>query len=223
MIKTILLAEDEKDIRDVVKKSLVDNGYNVIEVEDGAEAIKSLDEKLPDMAVLDLGLPKVSGETVCRQIKRDYPNIPVIILTAKAQSSDVILGFNLGADDYVKKPFMVEELIARVKAQFKARGEGVAKLKVADLELDNGTKEVKRGGKVIHLTPKEFELLYCLMNNAGQVMSRDVLLNKIWLYSPEIESRVVDVYIGYLRKKIDYRGKKKLIHSIRGFGYSIKK
>jgi DNA-binding response OmpR family regulator len=222
MLKTILVAEDEKDIRSVLKKSLMANSYNVIEAQDGVEALTLTEKKLPDLVILDLGLPKMSGESVCTEIKKNYPGIPVILLTAKGQSSDIIHGFKLGADDYVSKPFVIDELLARIKARFTALGENISKLTVADLELDNGTKEVKRNDQPISLTPKEFELLYYLMVNTGQVMSREVLLNKIWLYSPDIESRVVDVYIGYLRKKIDSLSKKKLIHSIRGFGYTIK-
>lgn len=222
MLKTILVVEDEKDIRESLKKSLIENNYAVETAEDGAQAINMVDKKMPDLVILDLGLPKISGESVLQEIKKNYPNMPVIILSAKSQTSDIVTGFNLGADNYVPKPFIIEELLARIKARFNAMGEGRFKLTVADLELNNDTKEVKRAGKLIGLTPKEFELLHYLMANTGRVLSRESILNKVWLYSPEIESRVVDVYIGYLRRKIDYRQKKKLIHSIRGFGYSIK-
>ncbi len=222
MLKTILVVEDEKDIRESLKKSLTENNYVVEVATDGAEALAIVEEKTPDLVILDLGLPKISGESVLQEIKKNYPAMPVIILSAKSTSSDIITGFNLGADNYVPKPFVIEELLARIKARFNSMGEGRFKLEVADLELNNDTKEVKRGGKLISLTPKEFELLHYLMSNTGRVLSRESILNKVWLYSPDIESRVVDVYIGYLRRKIDYRQKKKLIHSIRGFGYSIK-
>lgn len=222
MLKTILVVEDEKDIRDSLKKSLTENNYAVETAEDGAQALSLVEKKMPDLVILDLGLPKISGESVLQEIKKNYPNMPVIILSAKSTTSDIVTGFNLGADNYVPKPFVIEELLARIKARFSSMGDGRFKLQVADLELNDDTKEVKRGGKLISLTPKEFELLHYLMANSGRVLSRESILNKIWLYSPEIESRVVDVYIGYLRRKIDYRQKKKLIHSIRGFGYSIK-
>jgi DNA-binding response OmpR family regulator len=222
MLKTILVVEDEKDIRDSLKKSLTENNYAVETAEDGAQALSLVEKKIPDLVILDLGLPKISGESVLQEIKKNYPNMPVIILSAKSTTSDIVTGFNLGADNYVPKPFVIEELLARIKARFSSMGDGRFKLQVADLELNDDTKEVKRGGKLISLTPKEFELLHYLMANSGRVLSRESILNKIWLYSPEIESRVVDVYIGYLRRKIDYRQKKKLIHSIRGFGYSIK-
>ncbi|MFZ6035281.1 MAG: response regulator transcription factor [Patescibacteria group bacterium] len=222
MLKTILIVEDEKDIRESLQNSLTENNYLVVTAEDGAQALSLVEKKIPDLVILDLGLPKISGESVLREIKQNYPAMPVIILSAKTETSDIVTGFNLGADNYVPKPFVIEELLARIKARFNSLGEGRFKLKVADLELNNDTKEVKRGDKLISLTPKEFELLYYLMSNTGRVLSRESILNKVWLYSPEIESRVVDVYIGYLRRKIDYRQKKKLIHSIRGFGYSIK-
>lgn len=222
MLKTILIVEDEKDIRESLQNSLTENNYLVVTAEDGAQALSLVEEKIPDLVILDLGLPKISGESVLREIKQNYPAMPVIILSAKTETSDIVTGFNLGADNYVPKPFVIEELLARIRARFNSLGEGRFKLKVADLELNNDTKEVKRGDKLISLTPKEFELLYYLMSNTGRVLSRESILNKVWLYSPEIESRVVDVYIGYLRRKIDYRQKKKLIHSIRGFGYSIK-
>lgn len=222
MLKKILLVEDEKDIRDSLKKSLTENNYLVETAEDGAAALMMVDKISPDMVILDLGLPKISGESVLQEIKKNYPNMPVIILSAKSTTSDIVSGLNLGADNYIAKPFMIEELLARIKAQFKTMGNDIIKLKVADLELDNDSKEVRRAGKLIQLTPKEFELLYHLMSNVGRVLSRETILNKVWLYSPDIESRVVDVYIGYLRRKIDHRQRKKLILSIRGFGYSIK-
>jgi Response regulators consisting of a CheY-like receiver domain and a winged-helix DNA-binding domain len=222
MLKKILLVEDEKDIRDSLKKSLTENNYLVETAEDGAAALMMVDKISPDMVILDLGLPKISGESVLQEIKKNYPNMPIIILSAKSTTSDIVSGLNLGADNYIAKPFMIEELLARIKAQFKTMGNDIIKLKVADLELDNDSKEVRRAGKLIQLTPKEFELLYHLMSNVGRVLSRETILNKVWLYSPDIESRVVDVYIGYLRRKIDHRQRKKLILSIRGFGYSIK-
>lgn len=222
MLKKILIVEDEKDIRDSLKKSLTENNYLVETAEDGAAALMMVDKISPDMVILDLGLPKISGESVLQEIKKNYPNMPIIILSAKSTTSDIVSGLNLGADNYIAKPFMIEELLARIKAQFKTMGNDIIKLKVADLELDNDSKEVRRAGKLIQLTPKEFELLYHLMSNVGRVLSRETILNKVWLYSPDIESRVVDVYIGYLRRKIDHRQRKKLILSIRGFGYSIK-
>ena len=222
MLKKILVVEDEDEIREFLIKLLRDNDYAPVAVADGAAALKTFDKSLPDLVLLDLGLPKISGETVCLEIKKNYPDVPVIVLTAKSQSADVLHGFKLGADDYVSKPFIGEEVMARIKARFNAvdgQGDIIA---VNGLELSTKTFEVKRNGKVIPLTQKEFELLHYLMVNKGRVLTREMILNKVWLYSPDIESRVVDVYIGYLRKKIDGGQKQKLIHSARGFGYSIK-
>lgn len=222
MIKTILVVEDDQELREFLKKILIDSDYAVSQAEDGTQALKILQKTPPDLVILDLGLPKVSGETVAMELKKNYPDIPVIILTAKSQTKDIIQGFNLGVDDYVSKPFVGEELIARIKARFRAKGDDSEQLKVGDLTLDSKTFEVKRNGKLIPLSQTEFELLRYLMSNKGRVLTREMILNKVWLYSPNIESRVVDVYIGYLRKKIDAGNKKKLIQSLRGFGYTVK-
>lgn len=222
MLKTILVVEDEEEIRNYLKKFLRDNGYAVLTAQDGAIALKVFRKTPPDLVVLDLNLPTLSGETVCIEMKKDYPEIPVIMLTAKSKSTDVMSGFKLGADDYVSKPFDGDELMARIKARLKVRGKEEVVLKVDNLELDSLTFEARRNGKTISLTQKEFELLHYLMSNSGRVLTRDMILNKVWLYSPDIESRVVDVYVGYLRKKVDSGHKKKLIQSLRGFGYVLK-
>ena len=172
--------------------------------------------------VLDLGLPNMSGEAVTSEVRKKYPELPVIILTAKDSISDIVQGLNLGADDYMTKPFVADEFLARIKARLRRTENGETKLTVADLILDNKTLEVKRGEKIIQLTPQEFKLLQYLMSNKGRILTREMILNRIWLYSSEIETRVVDVYMGYLRKKIDTGFSKKLLHSVRGFGYVIK-
>jgi DNA-binding response OmpR family regulator len=177
----------------------------------------------PDIVILDLGLPDMTGESVCLEIRKNYPNLPVIILTAKDTVADVVAGLNLGADDYVTKPFVADELLARISARLRNQnGSKDNKLSVDGLELDNKTFEVVRDGKQIQLTPQEFKLLEYLMNNKGRILTREMILNRVWLYSPDIETRVVDVYMGYLRKKIDQDFDKKLLHSVRGFGYMIK-
>ncbi len=222
MIHTILVVEDDNDIQEYLKELLLDNGYSVKLASDGIEALKIIRKAAPDLVVLDLGLPKISGDAVCMEIRKEYPHLPIVILTAKDTTSDIIHGLSLGADDYIAKPFVGEELLARVKARLRHREENGAFLKIADLELDTKTMEVRRDGKLINLTPQEFKLLQYLMSNKGRVLTRDMILNRIWLYAPDIETRVVDVYIGYLRKKIDTGHKKKLITSMRGFGYTIK-
>ncbi len=220
MLQKVLIVEDDPSLQEYLKDLLSEVDFSVEIAQDGAEALAFLKKVKPSLVVLDLGLPKISGETVCSEIKKKYPETPVIILTAKGDTSDIIHGLNLGADDYLAKPFDGQELIARIKARLRDTHD--TKLKVADLELDRSTLEIKRGTKDISLTPTEFKLLEYLMSNKGRVLSREMILNRIWLTSPDIETRVVDVYMGYLRKKVDSGFDKSLIQSMRGFGYVIK-
>ncbi len=222
MIHSILVVEDDPGASRYPKDLLIDNGFSVYLASDGIAALIAVDKEAPDLVVLDLGLPKMSGESVCIEIRKKHPELPVIILTAKDAITDIVKGLNLGADDYMTKPFAAEIFLARIKARLRKAEENNHVIKVGDLELDTKTLEVKRGKKEINLTPQEFKLLQYLMNNKGQVLTRDMILNRIWMYAPDIETRVVDVYVGYLRKKIDNGNDKKLIHSMRGFGYTIK-
>lgn len=222
MNQTIVVIEDEEGIREYVKETLSEQGYIVQEAADGVEGLSMIKKYNPDLVVLDLGLPNVSGEAVTLEIKKKFPDLPIIILTARDSVTDVVRGLDIGADDYMTKPFAGDELVARVKARLRLKSGGKSKLQIDNLILDSETLEVSRDGKKIELTPKEFKLLEYLMSNATRILTREMILNKIWLASPDIETRVVDVYMGYLRKKIDADFKKKLIHSIRGFGYTIK-
>lgn len=220
MTSKILVVEDDTNIQEYLKETLLESGYSVDSALNGITALNLVKKSLPDLVVLDLGLPDINGETICAEIKKKHPDLPIIILTAKGTTSDIVHGLDLGADDYLAKPFESKELLARIKARLRQKGN--TKLKVEELELDNTTLEVKRGSRKISLTPTEFKLLEYLMNNKGRVLSREMILNRIWLSSPDIETRVVDVYMGYLRKKIDADSPKQLIQSIRGFGYVIK-
>lgn len=222
MIPNILVIEDDQDIREYLKDLLTENNYTTHTEEKGVAGIEYFKKNEPDLVLLDLALPDIEGESVCVEIKKNYPNIPIIILTARDNVEDKIKNLNLGADDYITKPFIADELLARIKARLRSIEPGTERLKAADLILDPKKFEVKRGNKKIDLTPQEFRLLEYLMKNKGIVLTRETILNRIWQYSPDIESRVVDVYIGYLRKKIDSGSKKKLINSLRGFGYSIR-
>lgn len=223
MVHTILVVEDDNGLQKYLKELLIENGFSVQIAGDGVAALNFLKKSEPAVVVLDLGLPNLSGESVCLEIRKKYPDLPVIILTAKDSVADIVNGLNLGADDYMTKPFVADEFVARVNARLRKKGnKNTASLKIADLSLDSNTLEVKRGDTLIQLTPKEFQLLQYLMSNKGRILTREMILNRIWLYSPDIETRVVDVYMGYLRKKIDGDQEKKLIHSIRGFGYVIK-
>ncbi len=222
MIKKILVVEDDAGLQKYLKELLLDNGYSVQTASDGVQALNMLEKALPDLVILDLGLPNMTGEAVCREIRKKYSEVRVVILTAKDGVADIIQGLDLGADDYMTKPFVADELLARIKARLRYQGGDDTKLIVGDLELDNKTLEVKRNGKLIQLTPQEFKLLQYLMNNKGRILTREMILNRVWLYSPDIETRVVDVYMGYLRKKIDNDYEQPLLHSVRGFGYMIK-
>lgn len=221
MVNKILVVEDDTGLQKYLRELFLANQFSVQIAPDGIAALNTIDKIPPDLVVLDLGLPNMSGESVVREVKKKTPNLP-IILTAKDSISDIVEGLNLGADDYMTKPFVADELLARVKARLRRDGAVDAKLKVADLELDRESLEVKRAGKLIQLTPQEFKLLEYLIHNKGRVLTREMILNRVWLYSQDIETRVVDVYMGYLRKKIDSDYTKKLLHSVRGFGYMIK-
>lgn len=220
MTYKILVVEDDENIREFLVEALKGASYQVESTADGAVAIKKAKSSPPDLIVLDLGIENISGETVCEEVKRSNPTLPIIILTAKNTSTEVVHGFDLGADDYISKPFEIDELLARIRTRLKQKGTPL--LIIDDLEVNTLTYEVKRAGKPIELTAKEFKLLEYLIINKGVVLSRESILDHIWMYSPEIETRVVDVYIGYLRKKIDREHQHKLLRSIRGFGYTIK-
>lgn len=222
MPEKILIVEDDIDLLGVLKDLLKDGGYIVEDAQTGSEAIRKVETSSLDLVLLDLGLPDITGESVLAQIRKMNPELPVVILTAKSKAFEIAQGLNLGADDYLAKPFAAEELIARIKARLRNTNIKGTILEAQDLSLNLDTREVKRGDKDIKLTKTEFELLECLMKNKGKVMTREVLLNHVWQYSLEIESRVVDVYVGYLRKKINNGVSPKLIKNIRGVGYLLK-
>lgn len=222
MLNKILVVEDDIGLQKYLKELLLDNQFSTQVASDGISALNTIAKIPPDLMILDLGLPNMSGESVCLEVRKKYPELPVIILTAKDSVSDIVQGLNLGADDYITKPFVADELLARIKARLRSNGVVDTKLKIDDLELDDKALEVKRDGKLIQLTPQEFKLLEYLMHNKGRILTREMILNRVWLYSQDIETRVVDVYMGYLRKKIDQPFKKKLLQSVRGFGYMIK-
>lgn len=222
MTTIILVVEDDKELQEFLKEFLTKNGFLVQQANRGIDAIKFVQKREPNLILLDLSLPDMTGEAVCHELRKQFPTLPIILLTAKSSIGEKVEGLSSGADDYITKPFIPEELLARINARLRQQTGLQNKLQIADLEVDTKKVEVKRGEKIIILTPHEFKLLEYLMNNIGIVLSREMILNRIWSYSLDIESRVVDVYMGYLRKKIDSGFKKKLIHSIRGFGYTIK-
>ncbi len=221
MTSSILLIEDDLTVQSYIQSLLVQSGYTIRTTESGIAALEMLGDLPPDLIILDLQLPDMQGESVCTEIRKSHPDLPIIILTGKTATSEKVHGFAIGADDYITKPFAAEELLARVKARLKNQTAQTI-LTVGDLELNNKTIQVTRAGKTIALTPQEFKLLEYLMINKNIVLTREMILNKVWSYSSEVETRVVDVYMGYLRKKIDAGQTKKMINSVRGFGYSIR-
>lgn len=222
MAASILIVDDDRDFLLYIKDFLIKNGYTVRTVSKGVDAVKTVDQQAPDLVILDLNLPDMKGEGVCVEIRKEHPTVPIIMLTSKDAVSEKVQGLTMGADDYITKPFIPDEFLARVKARLRKQSTADAVLSIGDLVLDNKKIEVRRDGALINLTPHEFKLLEYLMQNKGVVLTRDMILNRVWSYSLEVESRVVDVYMGYLRKKIDNGERKKLIHSVRGFGYTIK-
>jgi DNA-binding response OmpR family regulator len=216
----ILIVEDDQDLNHYLTQFLKDNGYLIDSFEKGTTALNKIDKIKPDLVLLDLNLPDVKGQDLCQEIKQIYPDIKVIILTAKSETNDIVKGFNLGADDYLTKPFSSEELLARIKTRLKQTNNQI--LKLENLELNTKNMEVKRDGELIDLTQTEYNLLVYLLKNKNQVLTREMILSNVWEYEPDTNSRVVDVYIGYLRDKIDEDYSPDLIHSVRGFGYIMK-
>jgi len=219
---TILVVDDDLGLQNYLKELLTENNYYVKLASDGAEALNILSNGLPDIVILDLNLPNISGESVCQEIRKKHKELPIVVLTGKNETTDVVNLLSLGADDYIAKPFVAEEFLARIKARLKNLEGDDSDLRISDLVLNRKTFEVSRGGKNIKLSPREFKLLEYMVLNKNQVLTREMILNRIWVFAPDIETRVVDVFISSLRKKIDSGFKKKLIQSSRGFGYSIK-
>lgn len=219
----ILFAEDERDLNHIITKKLTSQGYSVDSVYDGEEAIDILSYTDYDAVILDIMMPKADGFAVLRALRSKGKNTPVLFLTARDSVQDRVAGLDSGANDYLVKPFSVEELLARIRAMTRtAFGGSDSLLSVGDLTMDTAAKVVKRGGKEIPLSAKEYALLEYLMHNAGIVLSREKIENHIWNFDYEGGTNVVDVYIRYLRKKIDEGYDKKLIHTVRGRGYVLR-
>jgi len=222
---TILLVEDEKKIADAVRKGLGEHGYSVEVAHDGLAGKKLFDLRHFDLAILDINLPLMNGYDLCRKIRNRNPQLPIVMLTALSATGDKIEGFDAGADDYIVKPFDFEELLVRIKALLKRINQHNAVgniLKVADLVMNLDSKEVTRAGNGIFLTAKEFQLLEYLIRNRNRVVSRaDIALN-VWDIDFDTKTNVIDVYVNFLRKKLDNDFDKKLIHTQVGAGYIIK-
>lgn len=222
MQHTLVVIEDDKDLNEFLKEALVEKGYQVYTAFTGTSGLDLVEKTHPELVLLDLNLPDIDGETVCKEIKKKDEAIKVIMLTAKDTPKDLAHGFAMGADDYMGKPFVLDELYARIAARLRATTEQNDAIELVDLKMNLLTHEVFRKQKKIKLSAQEFKLLHFLMSNPNRVLTRDVILTRIWGVATDVETRVVDVYIGYLRKKIDHDFSLKLIQSIRGFGYMLK-
>jgi DNA-binding response OmpR family regulator len=217
----ILIVEDNRSIARFVELELKHRNFVVRCAYDGQEALKQLEKLRPELIVLDIMLPKMDGVGVLNRIRQQGNRTPVIMLTARDSILDKVHSLNHGADDYLTKPFDVEELAARIQALLR-RVEGAEILRVGDLEIDTATREVRRGEREITLTHREYELLEFMAKNPRRVLSRDFLLSRVWEQEFGIPTNVVDVYVGYVRKKVDTDGEPKLIHTLRGAGYALK-
>ncbi len=222
----IFTVEDELHIQQLIKYNLESNGYRVVAFETGESLLKESKSTIPDLFILDIMLPGIDGLEVCRQLRQDIrtKNVPIIILTAKNEEFDKVLGLELGADDYITKPFSVRELIARVKALFRRLSSSADKnselLMHGDITIDCTRREVYKDGELLEMPLKEFELLKLLILNKGKVLSRELLLEKIWGFDYYGETRTVDVHIRYLRQKIENDDSNPVfIETIRGIGY----
>jgi DNA-binding response OmpR family regulator len=221
----ILIVEDELKVSSFIKKGLEVNGFSADVAYDGEVGFKKGESLNYDAIIMDVNLPEMNGFEVCKKLREKHVKTPILMLTALGTTRDKVHGFDLGADDYLVKPFEFEELMARIKAIIKRAKSAPllsSTLKVADLEMDTVAKTVKRGGKSIELTSKEFLLLEYLMRNEGKVLSRTDIAEKIWDITFDSGTNVIDLYIFYLRKKIDKDFSRKLIHTQVGLGYILK-
>lgn len=220
----ILLVEDEPKVASFIKKGLEEQAYEVDQAYDGNFGLKLALQNDYDLILLDIILPNMSGLDVCREIRKQKPSVSILMLTALGTTDDKITGLDAGADDYLTKPFEFKELLARIRALSRRSGDnGVSeKIRIGDLEMDLGSKTVTRSGKVINLTAREFTLLHYLLRNRGRVVSRVDITENVWETSFDTGSNVIDVYINFLRKKIDKGFPTKLIHTLVGMGYVLK-
>jgi DNA-binding response OmpR family regulator len=219
----LLVVEDEKRMADLLRKGLQEEGYAVTVASDGTTAVEMAEANQFELILLDLMLPGMDGFQVAQRLRREGNRVPILMLTARDATTDIVQGLDLGADDYLTKPFSFEVLLARIRAMLR-RGPASqsVKLRVGDLELDPGSHEVTRGSQMVNLTRTEFSLLEYLMRRQGQVIPRDTLIEAVWGYDRNIESNTLDAFIRLLRSKVEGDGGPRLIHTVRGIGYVIR-
>lgn len=226
MRSTILIVDDDEKIVSMLRRGLAFEGYDVQTASNGAEGLSKLMDKEPDIVILDVMMPQIDGFEVCRRLREAGSKVPVLMLTAKDEVQSRVTGLDTGADDYLVKPFALEELLARVRALLRRKADIADtpdnRLMYEDIILDNDSREVLRDGQRLELTAKEFELLNLFMQNPKRVLSRDLIMDKIWGYDYSGESNVLEVYIAMLRQKTEEYGGKRLIQTIRGAGYILR-
>jgi DNA-binding response OmpR family regulator len=216
-----LIVEDDRSIARIVRVQLEHRGFTVLCCHDGLSALEEVPKFRPEVIVLDIMLPGLDGVGVLNELRSKGDGIPIIMLTARDTPMDKVHSLDRGADDYLSKPFDMGELMARIRALLR-RAEGEEILRVADLEIDTASHDVRRGDREIRLTAREYELLVFMARNARRVLSREMLLSRVWEQDFDVQSNVVEVYIGYLRKKIDAPGEKQLFRTVRGAGYMLR-
>ncbi len=220
----VLVVDDEAAVRRALERALVHEGYAVLQAADGHEALEAISASAPDAVILDVLMPRLNGLDVCRSLRAAGNEIPVLMLTARDAIDDRVEGLDTGADDYLVKPFALEELLARVRALLRRAEphEENGELRFSDLSLDPGTREVRRAGRLIDLTRTEFSLLELLLRNPRLVLTRSTIFERVWGYDFGPTSNSLDVYIGYLRRKTESGGEARLIQTVRGIGYSLR-
>jgi two-component system, OmpR family, response regulator MprA len=220
----ILVVDDERAVRESLRRALELEGYEIDLAENGEQALRRIElQPEPDAMILDVLMPGVDGLEVCRRLRGTGSRLPVLMLTARVEVENRVEGLDAGADDYVTKPFALDELKARLRALLRRTTDGAGEvLRFADLELDPGTREVRRAGEPIELTRTEFSLLELFIRNPRQVLTRSIIFERVWGYDFGYASNSLDVYIGYLRRKTEAGGKSRLIHTVRGVGYALR-
>jgi two-component system, OmpR family, response regulator MprA len=227
----ILVVDDEQAVRESLERTLRFEGYEVTVAGDGAEALERVEQDRPDAVVLDVLMPRLDGLETCRRLRARGDSVAVLLLTARDGVADRVTGLDVGADDYLVKPFALEELLARLRALLRRAASGgtgagsageAGRLEFADLRLDLGTREVRRGGRALELTRTEHQLLELFLRHPRQVLTRSVILDRVWGFDFETSSNSLEVYVGHLRRKSEAGGEPRLLHTVRGVGYVLR-
>ncbi|HJP79867.1 MAG TPA: response regulator transcription factor [Pseudonocardiaceae bacterium] len=225
----ILVVDDDRAVRESLRRSLQFNGYQVELASDGVQAMEQIEAQRPDAVVLDVMMPRLDGLEVCRRLRSTGDDLPILVLTARDAVSDRVAGLDAGADDYLPKPFALEELLARLRALLRrattendSLADATPVMRFADLELDPGTRDVRRGDRLISLTRTEFALLELFLAHPKQVLTRSRILEDVWGYDFPTSGNALEVYVGYLRRKTEAEGEPRLIHTVRGVGYVLR-